>query len=204
MKKYIHCIRHGQFTEEIPYYEDPWLDDTGKAQAKCMGEYFTDKEFDEIRVSPLIRTRETYEISQVKGKNVSFDSRLIEASPPKMYLPLIPYEVPAVEGVSPDQHDAWQTEVPERVQSLLEDLRNSDSEEILLVAHWAILGAFMINAIGYEPNGHRISSFATMDHCCHSLLILEDNDPAHISFWNSRETVANLQGNLAFTKQTKR
>lgn len=204
MKKFIHCIRHGQFTEEIPYYEDPWLDETGKSQAKCMGDYFSGKEFDEIRISPLVRTRETYELSNIKGKTVSFDSRLIEASPPKMYLPLIPYTVPSVEGVEPDQQDAWQIDASERVHSLLMDLRQTKGQEILLIAHWAILGAFMINAIGYQPIGHRLSSFATMDHCCHSLLILEDDSPAHISFWNSRETVANLKGNLKFTQQTKR
>ncbi len=183
--KKIWCVRHGAYVtfDEGGHPNDPILSSIGIEQAKRLGNIFGKREIEEIRISPLNRARQTYENSGCRGRNVLFDTRLLEIANIERYKTLLPYRTPGYAYA--DRWNAWMEDGGERARALLEDLKASPAEEILLISHWAFLSTFMITALGFQAKEHHPPhAYARMNHACYSLLEMEAGHPVRIVHWN--------------------
>ena len=78
----VYVIRHGEtnvnLENRINSLNEDDLNETGIMQAKQVGIKLEEIDYDFIISSPLIRTKHTAELLNVKNKKISFDNRLIE------------------------------------------------------------------------------------------------------------------------------
>ena len=78
----IYVIRHGEtdvnLENKINSLNEDDLNKIGIMQAKQVGRLLEEIDYDFIISSPLIRTKHTAELLNVKNKKISFDNRLIE------------------------------------------------------------------------------------------------------------------------------
>jgi len=195
--KSIWLIRHGQSRSQTGEegWADPSLSDLGVRQVKCLKPVMVEQYFDHIRISPLLRARQTYELALIKGNDISLDSRLIECSYGRSYNEILPYLPP--KNYKADNYQAWDLSVKERVRSLFNELRNLSGESILLIGHWAFFSVLALYSMGIidldEPYRHSTKSSMVMDNAAFSILVL--NHPRYgnsIAQWNNRSHVENL------------
>ena len=148
MKK-IWLVRHGESTAQAQrkHDPDPELSRRGLAQASALHEALQPIHFDHILISPLKRTRRTYELARPRGRRIAFDSRLIECHFDVDYARLLPYTTPDGD-IQPDEHDAWLWPADRRVRSLLDTIDRIEARHVLLVAHWGILSLLLMGFLG--------------------------------------------------------
>ncbi|OGV34336.1 MAG: hypothetical protein A2020_04635 [Lentisphaerae bacterium GWF2_45_14] len=134
MKK-IYIVRHAESKAQTggEFGIDSGLSSRGQKQAEQLGKTLKNIGFDEIRLSPLKRARETLEFSGIEKSEVIFDSRLIEAMPEHAYDELLPYDYPSY-GIA-DGYKAWNINLLSRMNNFLDEVLKSDSENILIISH---------------------------------------------------------------------
>ena len=146
MKK-VYLVRHGK---RESHNEDTLLSDLGRKQAKLTGEYFKDKEIENLYASPLPRTQETAKIiSKIINKSIETDDRLKE----RMVWGGIEGEsfddfVIEWDKASRDRDyrsmDRDSAEMSgNRMKSVIDEIPNS--KNTLIIAHSGIIVDFLIN-----------------------------------------------------------
>lgn len=132
----IWLVRHAESkaqTEE-EYGFDTGLSEKGAKQAGRLKKVFRNLTFDKIYLSPLKRSRETFERSGVKGCNIEFDSRIVEELPGNAYSSILPYPSLPEYGTG-DRHDAWLINARQRAISFLEELHAVKARHVLVLSH---------------------------------------------------------------------
>ena len=169
---------------------DSALSDLGKEQAKRLIKPLENIKFSRILISPLKRAWQTYELSQVKGDIIQFDSRLIEggwegtawAQTEEVVLPNI---------AKPDQHrDAWLKSGEERSRELLSYLLKKSESDILLFGHSGTFTNFFRVFANIDYSEQPVSTL--MNNVAISLLAVHEVDGPTILYWNDRSHVRDI------------
>lgn len=145
----IYFVRHGQIpSNDLKQYPHTYesLTDTGKKQAADLRQKIANKSFDVIICSPLARTRQTAEIVNINNIRIIFDDRIKErdygdlAGKPLEYIN---------RGEWWDYNSSKQFETSEnikpffnRIFDFLDDLKQKDYDDVLVVAHAGVAKAF--------------------------------------------------------------
>ena len=160
MKVYI--VRHGQTIGnalEFHGLEDDDLTVLGIKQAEELRDKIKNMNFDIIICSPLIRTKHTAELLNVKNKKISFDNRLIERDAGV-------FTKQSLENINPD--DWWNLNpkedyedaetvksVLDRIYEFLDELKKQYKDEtILLVTHGGVSKAISCYFNGIPEDGN--------------------------------------------------
>ncbi len=187
--KRIWLVRHAESraqTGDMLGIDTP-LSTLGILQAEQLKIPLGKIKFDCAFISPLKRARQTYECSGLQCENIRFDSRLLEEMPPNAYKSLLPYEDLPVYG-SPDTKNAWTIDISSRVKSFLDELKNSDNgNKILVIAHSGLLSILFQSLLtGTKENDINNDLYLGMNNCGISSFTF---DPAKtpkytLLFWN--------------------
>lgn len=188
--KKLWLVRHGESKAQTgeQYSFDADLSALGERQSKKLSPFFSKLKFDRIYISPLRRARQTFEIG-VPGKcrKVFFDSRLVEILPSESYSQMLPYEI-VPDYARSDVHNAWLKDPAERIEDFLNEIYGIPGQNVLAVAHSAILSV-LLNVFISSRFG-RIANwldcpYCKMDNAALSLLEIgaeRKDDKMH--FWN--------------------
>ena len=145
----IYLVRHGEVNHNLykKYNrEDEDLNETGIKQAEELKEKISNITYDIIISSPLLRARHTANIININNKEIIIDERLKERDPGS--LSGQPIEVTDREEYwnyySKIQYGTSETMkvLFDKVTSFLEELKNKDYENVLIVGHSGISKAF--------------------------------------------------------------
>lgn len=145
----IYIVRHGEVLHNrLKQYnnQDEDLTKIGIKQAKEVCKKIENIDYDFIISSPLIRTKHTAEIINVKNKKIIFDNRLEERNPGSL-------SGKPLEVTNRDEYWNYYTDIQygtseniqdffKRVYDFLEDLKTKDYKNILIVAHSGVSKAF--------------------------------------------------------------
>ena len=160
--KKIWLLRHAESkaqTEE-EYGLDTGLSKRGVKQAGRLKNVFRDLRFDKVYVSPLKRARETFEHSGIKGRDIEFDSRIVEELPGDAYSSILPYSALPEYGTA-DSHDAWLTNARQRAVSFLNELHMIRARHVLVLSH----GGFLNHLLAAFLPEHGIELFENFKYC---------------------------------------
>lgn len=147
MKVYI--VRHGEVLHnalKIYNNENEDLNENGVKQAEELKYKIKDLEFDVIISSPLIRAKHTAEIININNKEIIIDNRLEERNPGSL-------SGQPLEVTNREEYWNYNTEIQygtsenikdfvKRVYDFLDELKNKDYENVLIVAHSGVSKAF--------------------------------------------------------------
>lgn len=145
----VYIVRHGQTNSNLAgVYNllEEGLNDTGIKQAQILAEKIKDLDYEIIYCSPLNRAAQTANIINKKNKKIIFDDRLMERNPGT--LAGMPWNTVDREKYwnyySEEKYDDEESvkELFERVNSFLEELKNKDYKNVLIVAHSGVSKAF--------------------------------------------------------------
>ena len=175
---------------------DTALSERGLEQAQRLRERLADTKFDHIRISPLFRTRQTYEAMSVQADFVTFDSRLLECPFGGTYESLLPY-LPLPNYANEDPHNSWLSEATLRARSLVMDIPTWEGKNILLVGHWGIFSLFLMWFLGHpspiEPAMGYTESSAPVDNASISILGYQQKRFGNcIVAWNDNRHIEDL------------
>lgn len=145
----IYIVRHGEVPHNVlkqynNHNED--LTEKGIKQANELREKIKTIDYDIIICSPLIRTRHTAEIINVKNKKIIIDDRLEERNPGNL-------SGQSLDVTNREEYWNYYTEIQygtseniqdffKRVYNFLDDLKNTNYNNVLIVAHSGISKAF--------------------------------------------------------------
>lgn len=147
MKVYI--VRHGEVPHNVNKVynnENEDLNENGIMQANKLKNKIENIEYDVIISSPLIRTKHTAEIINVKNKDILIDDRLEERNPGNLNGKPISctnreeywdFNSKIQYGTSENMKDFFG-----RVFDFLDDLKNKNYDSVLVVAHSGVSKAF--------------------------------------------------------------
>ena len=159
----IYVIRHGEtdvnLENRINSLNEDDLNETGIKQARDVGKKIENIDYDFIISSPLIRTRHTAELLNVKNKKISFDNRLIERDAGV-------FTKQSLENI--DSDDWWNLNPKEdykdaetvknvlnRIYEFLDELKKQYKEEkILIVTHGGVSKAISCYFNGIPDDGN--------------------------------------------------
>ena len=147
MKVYI--VRHGEVLHnalKIYNNENEDLNENGVKQAEELKYKIKDLEFDVIISSPLIRAKHTAEIININNKEIIIDNRLEERNPGSL-------SGQPLEVTNREEYWNYNTEIQygtsenikdfvKRVYDFLDELKNKDYENVLIVTHSGVSKAF--------------------------------------------------------------
>jgi len=168
----LYVVRHGQVDANtknlILGTSDVTLNNVGEQQAKNVREQLLNVNYDFIISSPLIRTRKTAEIINVKGNKIIYDNRLVERDCGILelkcaddfdFLPYCNYnfnkECPGVEKLQ---------DFCSRVWKFLDELEKMYKDKsILLVTHSGVCRAIACYYKGIPEDGNL--TFYNHDNC---------------------------------------
>lgn len=160
MKLYV--IRHGQTDANLNHIitarKEVSLNQTGRQQAQETAKKVIQIPYEVVYCSPMIRTRQTMEIVNVKQKPVIYDERLIERDAGSIEgrysreLDMSRYwnihQTTGVEGAETI------LEVVDRVSSFLQELKQKETtEHVLIVTHDGICRAITYYFKGEPEHG---------------------------------------------------
>lgn len=160
MKLYV--IRHGQTDANLNHIitarKEVPLNETGVEQAKETAKRVAHIPYEMVYCSPMIRTRQTMEIVNVKDKPVIYDDRLIERDAGSIEgrysrdLDMSRYwnihQTTGVEGAETIP------EIVERVSSFLQELKQKETaDHVLIVTHDGICRAITYYFKGEPEHG---------------------------------------------------
>ena len=156
----IYLIRHGEVNHnlyKIYSNKDEDLNETGIKQAEKLKEKIENIEYDIVISSPLKRAKHTASIINIKNKDIIVDERLKERDPGS--LSGQPLEVT-------DREEYWNyyskiqygtSETMEylfkKVKAFLDDLKNKEYNNVIIVAHSGISKAFYAYFNGIPEDG---------------------------------------------------
>ena len=158
----IYVIRHGEtdvnLENKINSLNDDDLNKTGIMQAQEVGKKLESIEYDFIISSPLIRTKHTAELLNIKNKKISFDNRLIERDAgvfTKQSLENIDSDDWWNLNPKEDYKDAETVKnVLDRIYEFLDELKKKYKDEtILLVTHGGVSKAISCYFYGIPEDG---------------------------------------------------
>ena len=156
----IYLIRHGQVNHnlyKIYSNEDEDLNETGIKQAENLKDKIKNIQYDVIISSPLLRAKHTADIINIKKKDIIIDKRLKERDPGSLnrqpidatdreeywnYYSKIQY------GTSENMEYLFS-----KVKEFLDDLKNKEYENVIIVAHSGISKAFYAYFNGIPKDG---------------------------------------------------
>lgn len=159
----IYVIRHGQtdvnLENKINSLNEDDLNETGIMQAKQVGKMLDKIDYDFIISSPLIRTKHTAELLNIRNKKISFDNRLIERDAGI-------FTKQSLENI--DSDDWWNLNPKEdykdaetvknvlsRIYKFLDELKSEHKDEtILLVTHGGVSKAISCYFNGIPEDGN--------------------------------------------------
>ena len=152
-------LRHAQSKAQTG--EQPWLDpdlsEFGQRQARSLNNAFSDRRFKLAVISPLLRTRRTFELARIRAERIQFDSRLVEVTLNRGrgydYRTILPYPTPGYG--EPDVAEMWTSAAGIRVASLLAELRGR-TESVLLVGHCGIFHVMRLYLSGDPIDGEPV------------------------------------------------
>ena len=159
----IYVIRHGEtdvnLENKINSLNEDDLNKTGIMQAKQVGRLLAEIDYDFIISSPLIRTKHTAELLNVKNKKISFDNRLIERDAgvfTKQSLDNIDSDDWWNLNPKEDYKDAETVKnVLDRIYEFLDELKKQYKDEtILLVTHGGVSKAISCYFKGIPDDGN--------------------------------------------------
>ncbi len=156
----IYLIRHGQCDSNVKYvynYKNEDINQKGIEEAKKLSQKIKDIDYDIIISSPLLRAKHTAEIINVKNKEIILDERIREREHGSL-------EGMPIESIDKeDFYNYYQTikyrteetfpELLERVTSFLNDLKNKDYDNVLIVSHNGVARAFYAYFNGIPKDG---------------------------------------------------
>ena len=157
----IYLVRHGESDSNVKYiynYKDEDINQNGIEQAETLREKIKNIDYDIVISSPLLRAKHTAKIINVKNKEIIFDERIRER------------EHGSLEGIpidSIDKEDFYNyyskekygtsesfPDVVKRVNGFLNDLKNKDYNNVLIVSHGGISRAFYAYFNGIPEDGN--------------------------------------------------
>ena len=159
----IYVIRHGEtdvnLENKINSLNEDDLNQTGIMQAQEVGKKLQNIEYDFIISSPLIRTKHTAELLNIKNKKISFDDRLIERDAgvfTKQSLENIDSDDWWNLNPKEDYKDAETVKnVLDRIYEFLDELKKKyQKETILLVTHGGVSKAISCYFYGIPEDGN--------------------------------------------------
>lgn len=147
MKVYI--VRHGEVPHNaLKQYStaDEDLNELGIKQAESLKNKIKDMQFDIIISSPLIRAKHTADIININKNQIIYDGRIRERSCGDL-------SGKSLEVTNRDEYWNYNTEIQygtsenirdfyDRVYNFLDELKNKDYENVLIVAHSGVSKAF--------------------------------------------------------------
>ena len=150
--KYIWLVRHAESLGNTGQESDldPPLTPRGQQQAKRLAEALEGVRFERIYLSPLKRTRDTFERSGVRTGDIQYDTRILEWRAEGAYGELLPY-MGLPDYAHPDPHEAWMTPFSERIQSFADEIRMLDVDHILVVTHGGAAVGLANALVGRAP-----------------------------------------------------
>ena len=156
----IYLIRHGESDSNIKYvynHKDEDINQKGIEQAETLREKIKNIDYDIIISSPLLRAKHTAEIINIKNKEIILDERIRER------------EHGSLEGVSInliDKEDFYNyysktkygtsetfPDALKRVNGFLNDLKNKDYNNVIIVSHGGVSRAFYVYFNGVPKDG---------------------------------------------------
>ncbi len=197
--KWVWLIRHGESTAQAHrrHENDPSLSPRGEQQARALAAVLGGESFDEAWISPLRRTRQTFELSGVRAMRRRLDSRLVECRFDVDYAAMQPYECGRGYDAEADRHDAWCLPAGRRAQAVLAELRGCDAERIVLCTHWGfcslLLSALAGGPVPEELHKGAIAFCAPLANAAFAVLALghpKFGDCVYL--WNEHRHVAHL------------
>ena len=195
--KTLWLVRHGMSQAQTGEGGgwDPDLTEHGRMQAERLVSVLASASFDIAFLSPLLRARRTFELSQAQAGQVQFDSRLVECSFGRSYASLLPYHTPGYGR--PDKEQAWDEPVGSRLKQFVTDLRKAPGERILIVGHWAYFSLLGQHMLGQErlsdPIRGETQHSLFMDNAAVSKVGLDYERYGDVILqWNVREHLAGL------------
>jgi len=190
-------VRHAQSAaqtgEELSI--DSGLSALGRQQAARLAEPLGRLHFDAIFLSPLKRTRQTFELSGATASHIEFNTLLLEDMLEGGYAPILPYGTLPDYGL-PDTHNAWPRTTLERVDAFLDEIAkiSISKPDVLVVSHAMFLNVMLHRLFGAGiAHGHLNShpSNASI-----SLFIRSEGSERFdaLSLWNFQEHLDGLPG----------
>ncbi len=186
--KTLFLIRHAESkaqTEE-EYSFDANLSDKGIKQSRRLGNSLTGIDFDVSFLSPLRRTRQTFEFANFAKEQVIFDSRLVEALQSGGYKStILPYEY--INYGQQDIHNAWENQISQNVKDFICDLRKIKAKKVLVISHGGFLSLLCkhITSQGNISN-NPYENYCRMDNCGMSQIFISETDckKDELLYWN--------------------
>lgn len=156
----VYLVRHGQTDTNISNlynFVNEDINATGIQQAKELRDKIKDMDFDIIYCSPLLRAKHTAEIINSKNKEMIIDNRLQERKHGNL-------EGKSIKFTNREIYWDYNTDIRygtaetiqslfERVNQFLNELKNKNYENVLIVAHKGTSRAFDAYFNGIPKDG---------------------------------------------------
>lgn len=156
----VYLVRHGQTDTNITNlynFVNEDINATGIQQAKELRDKIKDMNFDIIYCSPLLRAKHTAEIINSKNKEIIIDNRLQERKHGNL-------EGKSIKFTNREIYWDYYTDIRygtaetiqslfERVNQFLNELKNKNYDNVLIVAHKGISRAFDAYFNGIPKDG---------------------------------------------------
>lgn len=162
-EKIVYFVRHGQSvgnTQPIFTSNDSPLSRQGEKQAKLIAERVKSLEFDQLIVSPYVRTKQTAEvITSITGKQPEFSELFVECKKPSKVV-----GKPFTDPASNKLWQSWQESLFGRIKQKVEDgetyreiidrtdkaldfLKNYPANKLVVVTHGFFLRSLILRII---------------------------------------------------------
>ena len=177
-------IRHGQSLGQLDPGADqvnPDLTPFGESQAEQLRKRVKDNSFDKVLVSPLTRSWRTFQLSGFVSNVVVADCRLIESDfgqedfYSNFSLRSCPYEIQSA------SINLLTSSIDHRVESLINDIRASESGRVALFGHWGVFMHLLNEAFGIRHEGWVLTE---MGNCSISVLSTNEKGRFKLEYWN--------------------
>lgn len=156
----IFLVRHGQTDSNLNrVYNtlDEDINENGINQAKKLSEKIENIDYDIVFCSPLLRARHTCDIINVKEKKIIYDERLAERNAGNLM-------GTSLDNV--DREEYWNfysnilygneekiSELYSRIKRFIDELKDMNYENVLIVAHSGVSKAFYMYFEGLPEDG---------------------------------------------------
>ncbi len=186
MKK-ICLVRHAESQAQTgeEFSLDSSLSHKGREQSVKLGGVLAGIEFEKIFLSPLKRSRETFELTGLPREQAVFDSRLVEAMPAGLYDLILPYN--KIEYGTQDRHDAWNIPAEARVAEFLDDMYSIRAKTVIVFAHGIVLNYLLRIFMGCSASKSG-DKYCMMDNAAFSLICLDsEKNIDKLELWNCQD-----------------
>lgn len=156
----IYFVRHGETDTNVrKIYNtlDEDINENGIKQVELLKEEIKDIEFDAIYASPLLRTKHTAEILNIRNMEIKYDKRLIEREVGELigkpYGTINRELIWKYDGVIPNNTIESVKDIFKRVYSFIDELKEKDYKKVLVVSHGGVSRVFSSYFHGIPKDG---------------------------------------------------